>query len=251
MFKKIKELIPKIFTIKQIPNFLTTARGVAGPALPVIFFCVSPIAALITFGAAALTDLFDGALARYFDAETTYGKKVDPVADKVLGIFGLATSFILNPFMAVPIVLETAISGVNVANYFKTKKFESSKIGKIKTVVLFSTICLSFLPGIDPIIMSALLAGSTTLQVMALEGYVNKMKNSKNINNTEAASIEDPEEIEVDDESEEMTLEPKLQKKSLLGRYYDLKRVAQNIVTEKEEWERNLGKKTFSKRLEK
>jgi CDP-diacylglycerol--glycerol-3-phosphate 3-phosphatidyltransferase len=78
---------------KQLPNILTYSRIVAVPLLAMVFLnpCrawlgdddSNRIAALIFLYAGA-TDLLDGYLARAWEANTSLGKFLDPVADKLL-----------------------------------------------------------------------------------------------------------------------------------------------------------------------
>lgn len=70
------------------PNFLTYARIAAVPA---IVFCMEwpgnpgfRWAALVLFCLAAVTDYFDGYLARAWSQQTTMGRMLDPIADKLL-----------------------------------------------------------------------------------------------------------------------------------------------------------------------
>lgn len=82
--------------LKHVPNALTSLRLVLAP---VIAFAVWqayavtsdggaspfwPILALGLFAFAALTDLVDGIAARMFDAESKFGRIIDPIADKAL-----------------------------------------------------------------------------------------------------------------------------------------------------------------------
>jgi CDP-diacylglycerol---glycerol-3-phosphate 3-phosphatidyltransferase len=73
---------------KSIPTALTLARVAAVPALAAAWFVAPPstLPALATalFSAAAVTDFFDGALARAWDACTPFGAFLDPVADKLM-----------------------------------------------------------------------------------------------------------------------------------------------------------------------
>ena len=70
------------------PNMLTGLRFVMIPFLVVLLMMeqTTPIAfwAWLVFALAAFTDWLDGYLARKFDAETVFGKLMDPLADKLL-----------------------------------------------------------------------------------------------------------------------------------------------------------------------
>src|SRR5882724_8880839 len=78
---------------KQLPNILTYSRILAVPVLAVIFLNpfrrwigedhANAYAALLFLYAGA-TDLLDGYLARIWEANTSLGKFLDPVADKLL-----------------------------------------------------------------------------------------------------------------------------------------------------------------------
>lgn len=76
-------------TFDTPPNRLTILRMLAVPA--VIYFLTwrtltGDIAACVVFVIAAITDWFDGYLARTYQAVTIFGKLMDPLADKFLVI---------------------------------------------------------------------------------------------------------------------------------------------------------------------
>ncbi|MEN8213432.1 MAG: CDP-diacylglycerol--glycerol-3-phosphate 3-phosphatidyltransferase [Pseudomonadota bacterium] len=78
----------------NIPNSLTLLRMLLIPVLVVIFFAPlewSRQAASMIFLAAAVTDWFDGYLARKLDQTTPFGAFLDPVADKLM----VATALLL------------------------------------------------------------------------------------------------------------------------------------------------------------
>ncbi len=77
----------------NLPNLLTLSRIFLSPVFMVLFLIENPtsrLAASIVFIVAALTDLFDGYLARRMGTLTNFGKFMDPLADKIL----VSTAFI-------------------------------------------------------------------------------------------------------------------------------------------------------------
>ncbi|WP_293573387.1 CDP-diacylglycerol--glycerol-3-phosphate 3-phosphatidyltransferase [Phaeobacter sp.] len=76
-----------------VPNILTVLRLLAAPGLAIMFLYFSrPYAdwfALILFVSAAITDWFDGYLARAWKQETKLGAMLDPIADKAMVVIAL------------------------------------------------------------------------------------------------------------------------------------------------------------------
>ena len=133
--KKIKVLLP---------NILTASRLVL---TPIIIFCGitnNMKIVLILVVIAALTDMFDGKLARKFHTVSDFGAKLDAVCDKVFAI-GITLSLI-NKFSFIKILLafEIIIACINLFIYYKKKVAKSLMIGKIKTVFLFTLIVMCF-----------------------------------------------------------------------------------------------------------
>ena len=77
----------------NVPNILTLLRLLAAPGLAVMFLYFSrPYAdwyALLLFVGAAVTDWFDGYLARAWKQETKMGAMLDPIADKAMVVIAL------------------------------------------------------------------------------------------------------------------------------------------------------------------
>lgn len=74
-------------SLVSLPNLLTYARIVAVPAVVFCFYIpgdTGRITALIIFVAAAITDFFDGYLARAWQQQSALGRMLDPIADKLL-----------------------------------------------------------------------------------------------------------------------------------------------------------------------
>lgn len=73
--------------VTYLPNILTYARIAAVPALVVCFYFDGDMArwtAVAIFIAAAITDFFDGYLARLWSQQSSLGRMLDPIADKLL-----------------------------------------------------------------------------------------------------------------------------------------------------------------------
>ena len=77
----------------NIPNILTLLRLLAAPGVAIMFlFFPRPWAdwfALVLFVLAAITDWFDGYLARRWKQETKLGAMLDPIADKAMVVIAL------------------------------------------------------------------------------------------------------------------------------------------------------------------
>jgi cardiolipin synthase len=74
--------------IWNLPNILTYGRVLAVPAVTALLFWHTESwmrwLALAIFAAAAVTDYFDGYLARAWQQQSTLGRMLDPIADKLL-----------------------------------------------------------------------------------------------------------------------------------------------------------------------
>jgi cardiolipin synthase (CMP-forming) len=71
----------------DLPNLLTLSRIAAIPLLVVMVALRTPwgdVAACAVFSAAAITDYFDGKIARQRKAVSDFGRMLDPIADKLL-----------------------------------------------------------------------------------------------------------------------------------------------------------------------
>lgn len=92
-----------------LPNLLTLMRLFAAPLVPVLFlYFHRPWAdwlALALFLGAAVTDYFDGYLARLWKQQSRFGAMLDPIADKVMVVIALAllcATSGLSPWMVLP-----------------------------------------------------------------------------------------------------------------------------------------------------
>lgn len=107
--------------------------------------------ALVTFGLAALTDFYDGRIARRRNIVTDFGKFMDPVADKIL-ILAPFLAFVelklIPAWMVVVIVSrEVTITSLRLLAMGKGQILAATKGGKHKTIWQFIGVfvILSFL----------------------------------------------------------------------------------------------------------
>lgn len=140
----------------NLPNKITTLRiGLAFVFLFLLWarFPFSMVVAWFVFAIAAITDIYDGKLARRYGIVTDYGKMMDPVADKII-ICGALISFVQLPATHVPawmvvviISREFIITSLRLLALSNGRVLEASRWGKHKTVsqVFSIIIILSFL----------------------------------------------------------------------------------------------------------
>jgi CDP-diacylglycerol---glycerol-3-phosphate 3-phosphatidyltransferase len=125
----------------NLPNALTLVRILLVPVLVVALTVETPggsaIAAAV-FALAALTDGLDGYIARSRQTVTTFGKVMDPVADKLLIAAALISLVSLDRLAAwvamVIIAREFAVSGLRIAAGQQGVVIPASRLGKAKTV---------------------------------------------------------------------------------------------------------------------
>jgi len=82
-----------------LPNQLTVLRIILTPVFLILFLSEDPLLIQISIGVfiiAAITDWYDGWLARKFNYITEWGKFLDPLADKVLTSTAFIAFVILN-----------------------------------------------------------------------------------------------------------------------------------------------------------
>ncbi|MEL6599146.1 MAG: CDP-diacylglycerol--glycerol-3-phosphate 3-phosphatidyltransferase [Pseudomonadota bacterium] len=128
----------------NVPNILTLARVLAAPLIGILFLLLPrPLAdytAFAVFVVAALTDFFDGWLARRLNQVSAFGKMLDPIADKAMVAIVCAVLLGLNglvPLLVVPILLillrEVLVSGLR--EYLGAIKLDVTQLAKWKTTV--------------------------------------------------------------------------------------------------------------------
>jgi CDP-diacylglycerol--glycerol-3-phosphate 3-phosphatidyltransferase len=125
-----------------LPNQLTTLRIILTPVFLVLFLSGDSLLiqiSLIVYLIAAFTDWYDGWLARKFNYITTWGKFMDPLADKILtsaAFFSFVALGVLELWMVVIVVLrDLLITGLRLFAEWQNKSFTTSKLAKAKTLM--------------------------------------------------------------------------------------------------------------------
>jgi len=95
--------------------------------------------AAVVFAVAAATDGLDGYIARTYKQITTFGKLIDPIADKLLISAALITLVQLRQILAWPVVIivgrEFVVSGLRILMAAEGLDISASWAGKLKTVL--------------------------------------------------------------------------------------------------------------------
>jgi len=126
----------------NVPNVLTLLRILAVPVIVVALLDETPdgdVIAAIVFALAALTDGLDGYIARRRSQITTFGKLIDPLADKLLVIAALISLVSLDRLAAwiamVIIARELAVTALRSVAAERGVVIAASWLGKVKTAL--------------------------------------------------------------------------------------------------------------------
>ncbi|HEV3047648.1 MAG TPA: CDP-diacylglycerol--glycerol-3-phosphate 3-phosphatidyltransferase [Solirubrobacteraceae bacterium] len=131
----------------NLPNVLTVLRIMLVPALVVALLGNTPggdVLAAVVFALASLTDFVDGYLARARDSITTFGKLMDPLADKLLIVAALISLVSLHRLAGwvatVIITRELAVTMLRLGATQAGVVMAASMLGKLKTCVQIAAI---------------------------------------------------------------------------------------------------------------
>ncbi|RMI28613.1 CDP-diacylglycerol--glycerol-3-phosphate 3-phosphatidyltransferase [Nocardia stercoris] len=141
--------------VLNIANVLTVVRLILVPLFLVALFAAGGhdtgwrVTAAALFGLAAITDRFDGQLARKYGLVTDFGKLADPMADKALigsALIGLSLLGDLPWWMTIVIcVREVGITLLRLA-VVRRGVIPAGRGGKLKTLVQSVAIAMLLLP---------------------------------------------------------------------------------------------------------
>ncbi|HWA78697.1 MAG TPA: CDP-diacylglycerol--glycerol-3-phosphate 3-phosphatidyltransferase [Acetobacteraceae bacterium] len=139
--------------LTDLPNILTLSRIAAVPLVVILATLRRPwadLAACLVFSAAAITDYFDGKIARFRQQLSDFGRMLDPIADKLLvgatlmvlaGESRLGLFFSLFPAIVI-MLREILVSGLREYLAGIRAGLPVTPLAKWKTGVQMGALCL-------------------------------------------------------------------------------------------------------------
>ena len=124
----------------NLPNKLSFMRVLLVPVLVIVYYINVDLSLMFLapiFVIASLTDFLDGYIARKYNLVTTFGKFIDPLADKLIVMTAL---LLLNDAGHVPMWItiiimsrEFIVTGIRLITVGEGKVIAASNLGKFKT----------------------------------------------------------------------------------------------------------------------
>jgi CDP-diacylglycerol---glycerol-3-phosphate 3-phosphatidyltransferase len=162
----------------NIPNVLTVLRIVAVPVIVVALLDETPngdALAAAVFTLAAVTDGLDGYIARRRQEVTTFGKLMDPLADKLLVVAALVALVSLDRLAAwvamVIIARELAVTGLRSLAAERGVVIAASWLGKLKTALQVAAIIALIIWNPTPVAVDVLVYIAVAATVISGADY--------------------------------------------------------------------------------
>ena len=156
------------------PNVLTVARIMLVPVLVAALLAGThdgDILAAIVFALASLTDFIDGYIARARNSITTFGKLMDPLADKLLiiaALIALVSLHRLAEWVAMVIIArELAVTVLRIGASQVGVVVAVSLLGKAKTCMQIATIMAVIAVHGHPAWLAALIYPTVVITVLS------------------------------------------------------------------------------------
>ncbi len=142
-----------------VPNILTVLRLLAAPLVAVMFLYFTrpwaDIFAVVLFVSAAITDWFDGYLARAWRQQTRLGTMLDPIADKAMVVIALMVIIAFSswsPWLVLPATVilfrEVFVSGLREFLGDTAGTLKVTQLAKWKTTLQMVAIAVLFSQGV-------------------------------------------------------------------------------------------------------
>ena len=166
--KFFQKTILWIFPNSVKPNYITVFRFITIPFIIYLLAMDYDRSALVLFVISALSDAFDGALARTRNQITDWGIVFDPIADKLLiiSIGGFLIFKFLNPILSYSVIFLEIIIMASAYFRFKGEVVPAKTAGKLK--MIFQCFGVSFILLYLVVGHPVLLIVSTVLIILAI-----------------------------------------------------------------------------------
>lgn len=244
----IKELKNKETRKKQIPNMFTASRLFA-PFFIIPTALLGNIPLTIIFSISfALTDFADGFFARKYNASSEYGRKLDPITDKVFAGSLLIPLIIINPFVIINLIGEIIIALINTNSQLNNNLPKTVYLGKIKTTALYTTIALSYVSlalGILPSVINPFVIGTSLLQGASAYEYFKKYKDEEKLKELKKHEEEYQKILSDEDTNKDNVLSSQKKPLSNNDMIRDLKVLRESIINENDKESNNTEEKGF------
>jgi CDP-diacylglycerol--glycerol-3-phosphate 3-phosphatidyltransferase len=162
----------------NLPNVLTVLRILAVPVIVVALLGETPngdALAAAVFALAALTDGLDGYIARSRGSVTTFGKLMDPLADKLLIVAALVSLVSLGRLAAwvamVIIAREVAVTVLRAIAAESGVVIAASWLGKLKTALQVAAVFGLIIWDPAPVAVDALVYVAVAVTVISGADY--------------------------------------------------------------------------------
>ena len=163
--------------LTSLPNLLTLSRIAVLPLLVGAFYLDAPwssIVACAVFAGASLTDYLDGYLARTFQQQSSLGRFLDPVADKIMvavALMMLVADARITGLMVLPALVilcrEILVSGLREFLAELQVGLPVSRLAKWKTAIQMIAISFLLLGDAGPAWLPVVLIGEVSLWLAA------------------------------------------------------------------------------------
>ena len=128
-----------------IINLITSIRLIGAFVLPFVYYKNGVSEAAVFIIILFLTDAIDGLMARTLHASTFFGSIMDGFSDKLLNAISFIILGLEYNIMIAPLIIEIAILYTGYSTYRYGGNVQSTKAGKIKTIILDVLVILSFI----------------------------------------------------------------------------------------------------------
>jgi len=162
----------------NVPNVLTVLRILLVPVLVAALLQETPngdVIAATIFAVASVTDYADGYLARRSDLITTFGKLMDPIADKLLilaALIALVSLQRVEAWVAVVILgREFAVTASRMAATQQGVVVAAAMWGKVKTCVQVACVFLLIAVDGSPLWLDLLVYATVAITLMSGVDY--------------------------------------------------------------------------------